>query len=42
VIQFPDRACKESFFTDTQYVEIRARLFEKVVEGTAIIAEYAS
>jgi uncharacterized protein (DUF1330 family) len=42
VIQFPDRASKERFFTDSQYVEIRARLFEKAVEGAAIIAEYAS
>jgi uncharacterized protein (DUF1330 family) len=42
VIQFPDRASKERFFTDSQYIEIRARLFEKAVEGTAIIAEYAS
>jgi uncharacterized protein (DUF1330 family) len=42
VIQFPDRAGKERFFTDSRYVEIRARLFEKAVKGAAIIAEYAS
>jgi uncharacterized protein (DUF1330 family) len=42
VIQFPDRASKEPFFTDSQYVEIRARLFEKAVKRTAIIAEYGS
>ena len=42
VIQFPDRASKQSLFTDSQYVKIRARLFEKAVAGTAIIAEYAS
>lgn len=33
---------EERFFTDSQYVEIRARLFEKTVEGTAINAEYGS
>ena len=40
VIQFPDRPCKERFFTDSRYVEIRARLFAKAVEAAAIIAEY--
>jgi uncharacterized protein (DUF1330 family) len=40
VIQFPDRACKERFFTNSEYLEIRARLFEKAVEETAVIAEY--
>jgi len=40
VIQFPDRASKERFFTDPHYVEIRARLFEKAVAETVIIAEY--
>jgi uncharacterized protein (DUF1330 family) len=42
VIQFPDRASKERFFVDSQYLEIRARLFEKAVDRTAIIADYAS
>ena len=42
VLQFPDRVGKERFFADPQYVEIRARLFAEAVEGTAIIAEYAS
>ena len=42
VIQFPDRASKERFFADSRYLEIRARLFEKAVEGRAIIAEYTS
>jgi uncharacterized protein (DUF1330 family) len=42
VIQFPNRARKDRFFTDPQYMEIRARLFEKAVDGTAIIAEYTS
>ena|SRR5215475_4306490 len=39
VIQFPDRTSKEHFFTNPQYLEIRARLFEKAVAGATIIAE---
>lgn len=42
VIQFPDRAGKERFFSDAKYLEIRARLFEHAVEGRAPIAEYTS
>ena len=42
VLRFPDRASKERFFTDPRYIEIRARLFEKAVWGTAIIAEYST
>ena len=42
VIHFPDRARKESFFNDSQYREIRGRLFEKAVEGVTIIAEYVT
>ena len=42
VIQFLDRASSERFFTDSQYVEIRARLFEKAVAKTTTIAEYVS
>ena len=42
VIQFPDRASKGRVFADSIYLEIRARLFEYAVKGTAIIAEYAS
>jgi len=42
VIQFPDRASRERFFSDPQYVEIRTRLFEKSVEGMSIIAEDAN
>jgi uncharacterized protein (DUF1330 family) len=42
VIHFPDRASKERFFADPRYVEIHARLFDKAVKGTAIIAEYAT
>jgi len=41
VIQFPDRARKERFFTDSQYLEIRSRLFEKAVDGATIIVEHA-
>jgi len=40
VIQFPDRAARERFFADPRYLEIRARLFEKAVGATTIIAEY--
>jgi len=40
VIQFPDRAAKERFFADPQYVSIRQRLFETAVERFVIIAEY--
>ena len=40
VIQFPDRASKDRFFTDSQYLEIRARLFNRAVDSTTIIAEY--
>jgi uncharacterized protein (DUF1330 family) len=42
VIQFPDRASRERFFSDPKYIEIRTRLFEKSVQGTSIIAEYAN
>lgn len=42
VLRFPDRAAKERFFADPRYIEIRARLFEKAVEKTAIIAEYGA
>jgi uncharacterized protein (DUF1330 family) len=42
VIQFPDRASKERFFKDPRYLEIRARLYEKAVRETAIIAEFTT
>jgi uncharacterized protein (DUF1330 family) len=42
VLQFPDRASKERFFADSRYIEIRARLFEKAVTGTTIIAQYVA
>jgi uncharacterized protein (DUF1330 family) len=40
VIGFPSREAKDKFFSDPQYVEIRARLFVKAVAGMSIIAEY--
>jgi len=42
VLHFPDRASKERFFADSKYREIRARLFEKAVERSTIIAEYTN
>ena len=42
VIQFPDRATLERFFTNPQYLEIRGRLFNPSVKGTTILAECAS
>jgi len=42
VIEFPDRAGKERFFTDSRYLEIRTRLFQKAVGHSEIIAEYCS
>jgi uncharacterized protein (DUF1330 family) len=41
VLRFPDAEAKERFFADPRYRAIRARLFEKAVGGTTIIAEYA-
>jgi uncharacterized protein (DUF1330 family) len=40
VLRFPDRAAKERFFTTSQYIEIRDRLFHASVLHTTIIAEY--
>lgn len=42
VIEFPDRAANERFFSDSKYVEIRTRLFEKAVKGRTTIAGYGS
>jgi uncharacterized protein (DUF1330 family) len=42
VIHFPDRAAKERFFADPEYTAIRARFFERAVDGTARIAEYTT
>jgi uncharacterized protein (DUF1330 family) len=41
VLQFPDGAAKQLFFSDPRYREIRGRLFEKAVGGTTLIAEQA-
>ena len=40
MIEFPDRATKERYFSDPKYLEIRARLFEPAVKSTTRIAEY--
>ena len=41
ILRFPDREAKERFFTHPQYLEIRARLFDKAVRSMTIIAEHA-
>jgi uncharacterized protein (DUF1330 family) len=41
VLQFRDRADKERFFSDTQYLEIRKRLFEPSVQHGLVLAEYS-
>lgn len=40
VIGFPSREAKEGFFSDPNYLEIRARFFVNAVASTTIIAEY--
>jgi uncharacterized protein (DUF1330 family) len=42
VLRFPSREAKERFFTDSCYLEIRARLFEPAVRGITTIAEQAN
>jgi len=39
VLQFPDRAASERFFSDPRYIRIRIRLFEKAVAEQTIVAE---
>ncbi|MCG7539486.1 DUF1330 domain-containing protein [Pseudoalteromonas sp. OF7H-1] len=39
-IYFPDQASMESFFSDAEYVEIKARYFEDSVSGFDILASY--
>lgn len=39
VIQFPDEASKERFFSDARYLEIRRRFFEPAVAAMVLIAE---
>ena len=41
LLRFPDREAKERFFTNPQYLEIRARLFNAAVRRMTIIAEQA-
>ena len=40
MLRFPDRAAKERFFANPQYLEIRARLFEPAVRQITLIAEH--
>jgi len=42
VIQFPDRATRERFFSNPKFAEIRTRLFDKSVQGMSIIGEYTN
>ena len=42
ILQFPDRVTRERFFSNPDYLEIRARFFEKSVEGMTIIGEYTT
>jgi uncharacterized protein (DUF1330 family) len=39
VLHFPNRAEKERFFSNPQYREIRARLFDQAVDGVTTLAE---
>ena len=41
ILRFPDRTAKEGFFADPVYREIRARLFEKAVKTSTVVAESA-
>jgi hypothetical protein len=42
LLEFPDRPAKERFFSNPDYVAIRARLFVPSVGGTTILAEIDS
>ncbi|XXT23943.1 DUF1330 domain-containing protein [Sorangium sp. So ce429] len=37
---FPDRAARERFFADAQYLAVRAELFEPAVAATFILGEF--
>jgi uncharacterized protein (DUF1330 family) len=39
VLHFPDRVGKEQFFSNAQYLDIRARLFEPAVGGVTMLTE---
>ncbi len=40
IIHFPDRAAKEAFFADADYLEARAKYFEPSVATVTILSEY--
>ena len=40
IIHFPDRAAKEAFFADADYLEARATYFEPSVATVTILSEY--
>jgi uncharacterized protein (DUF1330 family) len=42
ILSFPDRATKESFFSNPRYLKIRARLFESAVRAITIPISVAS
>ncbi len=41
-ISFPDQDSKDSFFSNSEYLKIRQRHFEKSVTNTTILATYES
>lgn len=40
VLSFPDAEAKEAFFSDPDYLEVRAEFFDRSVGAVARIAEY--
>jgi uncharacterized protein (DUF1330 family) len=41
-IRFPDEATAKAFFSNSQYLAAKEQYFEKAVEHTTIIAQYAT
>ena len=39
-IFFPDRAAKDRFFADEQYLQVKARFYDVSVQDTTILASY--
>lgn len=39
-IHFPDRAAKEAFYGNAEYLKIRERTFARSVRGRTVVAEY--
>lgn len=39
-INFPDRATKEKFFANPDYLAVRGKFYDKSVAGRTIIADY--